>query len=104
MMALMTCWLARLTMIAWVQLLAGFTFTTDRKMDYHKPPDVVLDHPLLQLNASFGSSLHRIDLDGDFRPELLVGADRDDTTGNRSRRHLDFPRGSPISVTAQQRR
>ena len=59
----------------------GVYFYYGSKNGLSQTPDVVLDHPLLQLNASFGSSLHRIDLDGDFRPELLVGADRDDTTG-----------------------
>lgn len=42
-------------------------------------PDSILNHPLLQVNASFGSSLHRTDLNGDNLPELLVGAERDDT-------------------------
>ncbi len=39
-------------------------------------PDSILNHPLLQVNASFGSSLYRTDLNGDDRPELQVGAAR----------------------------
>ncbi|MEZ4813944.1 MAG: FG-GAP-like repeat-containing protein [Bdellovibrionota bacterium] len=44
-------------------------------------PSEIFDNPTYTLNSSFGSAIIRADLDGDTYPELIVGAEANDTGG-----------------------
>lgn len=44
-------------------------------------PSEIIDNPTYTLNASFGSAIIRVDLDGDTYPELIVGAEANDVAG-----------------------